>query len=96
MFEREIPRYQLSIESELERALINLKTETVNSEEYLKALSIVERLNGMLDKQKPSSVSKDTMLVVAANLVGIILVISHEQVGNAVTSRALGFIMRPR
>lgn len=92
----ERPRHQLMLESELDRAIIALKTETIGSEDFSKTLGLVERLHDMMDKEKPSSVSKDTMLMVAANLVGILLIISHEQVGNAVTSKALGFVLRPR
>jgi hypothetical protein len=72
-----------------------LKAETITNEEYAKTLSLVERLHKMLDKEKPASVSKDTMLTVGANLVGIILILKHEHV-NVISSKALGFIMRPR
>ena len=92
----EIPRHQRMIESELDRALIQLKTEMVNTEEYAKTLSLVERLHEMMDKPKSSSVSKDTLLLVGANLLGIIMVIQHEHVGNFISTKALGFIMRPR
>ncbi len=91
----EIPRHQRLIEGELERTLIHLKAEQITDEDYKKTLSLVERLYGMMDIQKPSRVSKDTMLVVGANLLGILMVIKHEHV-NVVTSKALGFIMRPR
>ena len=83
------------IEAELERAIVHLKTEQVYVEDYKKTLNVVERLHAMMDKGKPSRVSKDAMLTVAANLVGIILIIKHENV-NVITSRALNFVMRPR
>ena len=92
---REQSNNQRLIEGELDRTLIHLKAETITDEEYAKTLSLVERLHKMLDKEKPASVSKDTMLTVAANLVGIILILKHEHV-NVISSKALGFIMRPR
>ena len=92
---KEMPRHQRLIEGELERTLIHLKGEMVNSEEFAKTLNLVERLNGMMDRQKPSTVSKDTLVVVGANLLGIILIIKHEHV-NVITSKALSFVMRPR
>ena len=92
---REQSNNQRLIEVELDRTLIQLKAERVTDEEYAKTLSLVERLHKMLDKEKPASVSKDTMLTVAANLVGIILILKHEHV-NVISSKALGFIMRPR
>jgi hypothetical protein len=92
---REQSNNQRLIEVELDRTLIQLKAEKVTDEEYAKTLSLVERLHKMLDKEKPASVSKDTMLTVGANLVGIILILKHEHV-NVISSKALGFIMRPR
>jgi len=86
---------QRLIEGELDRALIHMKAETINTEDYAKVLSLAERLHKMLDKDNPESVSKNTMLAVAANLVGIILIIKHEHV-NVISSKAVGFIMRPR
>lgn len=91
----EMPKYQRSLENELDRILIRLKTELPLSEEYTKTLGIVERLHKMMDRRKSSSVSKETMLTVAANLLGIILIIKHENV-NVVTSKALGFVIRAR
>lgn len=93
---KETPRHQRLLESELERSIAWLKSANVDSEEYVKTLSVVERLHKMMDKDKPSSVSKDAMLTVGANLLGIIMIISHEQIGNVITSKALGFVLRPR
>lgn len=92
---KEVPKYQRLIQSELERSVEALRVEMPNSEEYKKALSIVERLHGLLDDRKPSTISKDTMLTVAANLIGIILIINHEY-AHPITSKALSFVIRPR
>jgi hypothetical protein len=92
---KEVPRRQRLLESELERALTRLRTELPNSEDYPKMLTIVERLHELMDEEKPSSVSKDVMLTVAANLLGILLIIKHESV-NVISSKALSFVMRPR
>jgi hypothetical protein len=92
---KEVPRRQRLLESELERALTRLRTELPNSEDYPKMLTIVERLHELMDDEKPSAVSKDVMLTVAANLLGILLIIKHESV-NVISSKALSFVMRPR
>ena len=39
--------------------------------------------------------SKETIAVIAANLVGIVLIIGHERL-NVITSKALSFIMKPK
>jgi hypothetical protein len=92
---KETPKHQRALESELDRVLIRLKTEMPNSEDYTKTLSLVERLNDMLDKETPDAVSKNTLLVVGGNLLGIILILKHEHL-NVVTSKALGFVIRAR
>lgn len=91
----ETPKHQRMIESELERAIIAMRTELVDGEEYVKRLNVVERLHGLMDKEKPKTLSKETMLSVAANLIGIILILRHENV-NVITSKALGFVVRPK
>jgi hypothetical protein len=92
---KETPKYQRMIESELDRAIAAMRSEMLNSEEYAKALGRVERLHGLLDNDKPKTLSKETILTVAANLVGIILILRHENV-NVITSKALAFVVRPR
>lgn len=92
---KEVPKYQRMLESELERILVRLKTELVLSEEYTQTLAITERLHDMMEKDKPSSVSKETLVTVGANLLGIFMIIKHEHV-NVITSKALGFVLRTR
>lgn len=86
---------RLLLESEAARAIRNLKNHEIGSEEYAKALDHVVTLHKMLVEDKPNQVSKDTMAVVGANLLGIILVIKHEFV-NVVTSRAMSLLLKPR
>ena len=92
---KETPKHQRMLESELDRVLVRLKTEMPNSEEYTQMLSLVERLNEMLDKETPDVVSKNTMLIVGGNLLGIVLILKHEYL-NPITSKALGFVIRAR
>lgn len=45
---------------------------------------------------KPTwSISPDTILVVAGNLLGIVLILKHEKI-DIITSKALGFVLRGR
>jgi hypothetical protein len=92
---KEVPKYQRMLESELERMIRRLNSEVPLSEDYAKTLALVERLEEMMDKEKSSSVSKDTIVNAAANLVGIFMIIKHEHV-NVITSKALSFVIRPR
>jgi hypothetical protein len=54
-------------------------------------LTRIEKLHKMNTAQRSNRVSPDTMVTVAANLVGIALIIKHEHV-NVITSKALGFV----
>jgi|GEM_PF-4964501 len=54
-------------------------------------LARIEKLHKMNTAQRSHRVSPDTMVTVAANLVGIALIIKHEHV-NVITSKALGFV----
>jgi hypothetical protein len=93
--QKETPKYQRMLESELDRTLVRLRTEMPNSEDYTKTLGLVERLHDMLDDEQPDVVSKNTLLVVGGNLLGIILILKHEHL-NPITSKALGFVLRTR
>ena len=94
---KEPPKYyQRKIEEELERAIACLKTSLIDSEEYAKMLTSAERLHGMLDEEKKSSsVSRDVLANIGANLLGIFMIIKHENV-NVITSKALNFVIRTR
>jgi hypothetical protein len=86
---------RLLLENEIARVIRSLKNHEIGSEEYAKTLDRVVVLHKMLVEDKPASVSRDTMAVVGANLLGIIMVIKHEFV-NAITSRAMSLLIKPR
>ena len=92
MFSRPIPKHQLLLQDEIEHQLKTLKSR-LPGDEYNQTLTYVERLNDMMDK--PSSVSKETLFTVGGNLVGIVMILKHEW-ANPITSKALGFVIRPR
>lgn len=94
MFRKNTPNYQLLLQEELEQQLKLLKTHVSSSDEFVKTLSYVERLYAMTDH--PSSVSRDTIATIGANLLGILMIIKHENVGNFISSKALSFVIRPR
>jgi hypothetical protein len=80
------------IDIEIDRAFRELKTHTVGTQEYVKLLDIISKLYDMKEDQKPSQVSKDTLAVIGANLLGILMIIKHEHVGNFISSRAFSLI----
>lgn len=77
------------------KALSELDKTQTGSEEYATILESVIKLHKMLEEDKPDQVSMDTAAVIAANILGILLIIRHEHV-NVITSKAMGQVMRPR
>jgi hypothetical protein len=83
------------LEREFDRALRALSTCEVGSQEYVKTLDVISTLHTVKKDHKPSSVSRDTLAIVAANLLGILMIIKHEDL-NPITSRAMNLVMKPR
>lgn len=79
----------------LNRAIRELDRHEVNSDDYVKTLDTVHTLHRMKQEDLPSSVSKDTLAIIGANLLGIFMIIQHEHV-NVITSRAMNLVMKPR
>jgi hypothetical protein len=84
-----------SLEKEIERAVRELKNHPIGSEEYVRTLDQIVKLHRMKEEEKPSAVSKDTLVLAGVNLLGIIMIIRHEHV-NVITSRAMNMVIRPR
>lgn len=91
--DKEIPIHQRMIEGEYVRVLAELSMHQPDSAEYAKLLGNADRVRGMMEIRKPSPVSRETLLTVGANILGILLIIKHEDV-NVITSKALGFVIR--
>jgi plasmid replication initiation protein len=81
-----------TLEVATELALKNLMATGPETREYTRLLSAIERLTE-LQKATSRRVSPDTIAVVAANIVGILLIINHER-ASVVASKALGFVQR--
>lgn len=83
------PKLQMAVD----RALVELVKHPVTSKEYTETLDKLSKLHKMKEEETPSSVSPDTLLTVAANLIGIAIIVRHEHL-NVITSKALGFVKR--
>lgn len=92
---KEIPRHQRMLEEEYIRVLAVLPMHQADSQEYAKLMTSVERIHTLMDNRTPSPVSRETLITVGANILGILLIIKHEDV-NVITSKALGFVIRAR
>lgn len=85
------------LDQAINNALEELKSHDPDSVEYAKILDQLERLYKLqVPTPEPAKpLSMDTVLIVAGNLAGIVAVIGYER-AHVITSKALGFIIKPR
>lgn len=83
------------LEKEIEAVLLDMKDMYVDSDEYEVALNHLSTLHEINSKEKKWNVSPDTMAVVAGNLLGIVLILKHEEL-NVITSKAMSFVIKGR
>ena len=83
------------LEKEIEDVLLDMKDMDLNSDEYEVALNHLSTLHEIKSKEKKWNVSPDTMAIVAGNLLGIILILKHEEL-NVITSKAMNFVIKGR
>lgn len=74
---------------------LQMDTHDAFSDEYATMADQLKKLYSMKHEKKANRPSADTLAVVAGNLAGILLILNFERAG-VVTSKALGFIMKPK
>jgi hypothetical protein len=89
------PRRKSQLDIEIEIKLDELRMNTNDDEEYDKILAQLERLYKMKEKERPNRVSADTWALIGANLLGILIIITHEYT-NPITTKAVNFAIKPR
>jgi hypothetical protein len=89
------PKVNTYVDDEIARIVVVLQDLEPNSDEYGATLDKLTKLQKIRQEEKPDRASTDTLVTVAANLVGIALIIRHENV-NVITSKAMSFIIKPK
>lgn len=84
-----------ALDKEIARVTRELDNWHPTSDEYVELLERLTKLHKLKHEETASHVSKDTALLAATNLLGILMVIRHEHV-NVITSRAMGMIKSPK
>ena len=83
------------LEKEIDE-LINVIRETgPMHEDYSKLLGLVERLNDLKEKPR-EKINPNTILTLLGSILGIVLVIKHEELGHVISTKALSFVLRGR
>jgi hypothetical protein len=80
-------------DKQVRRLLRELETTDPGSDQYEKLVERLNKLQKMRAEDRPERLSPNTAALVSANIVGILMIIRHEQV-NFIASKALGFVMR--
>lgn len=88
-------REKSDLEIEIAVKFDELRNATKDDEEYEKTLARLERLYKIKELEKSNRVSADTWALIGANLLGIVIVITHEYT-NPITTKALNFAIKPK
>lgn len=88
-------RGQTLLEIAIDKALRDLNRHVIGDEDYVRTLDAIVKLHKMKIEEKNSLVKKDTLIIVGANILGLLMIIRHEHV-NVITSKAMGLLLRPR
>lgn len=78
----------------IDHVLLEMDKEGPQSPEYPALLSNLERLYALRDKKTPEPISRDSIALIAGNLMGILLIVAYEQ-KHVMTSKGFSQIIRP-
>lgn len=82
------------VDEQIDAVLIEMGVKGVNADEYSKLMGYLERLNKLKQTNKLPHVSRDTIALIAGNLLGILLIVAYEQ-KHVMTSKGFNQIIRP-
>lgn len=83
------------LEKEIVSALAELESTRDDPEKYAAVLDRITKLQKLKAEQAIKPPSLDTALIVGANIFGILWLTRYER-ENVISSKALGFVMKPR
>lgn len=86
---------ETKLDKEIESLLDKLGQHQSDSEEYGVVLDRIAKLEKLKSEERLKPPSLDTALMVGANIFGIVWLTRFEKQGNFISSKALGFVMRP-
>lgn len=84
-----------NLEMEIDRLIEIMSYQEANSENYATMAANLEVLMKAKANEKARRISPDTLAIIAGNLLGIGLILSHERL-NVISTKALGFVLKGR
>ena len=88
------PRPKTKLEIEIDKLVLALGDHEPNSDEYGQIIERLTKLNKVAVEKQPPRVSPDVVAKSVAHLIGIALIIRHENL-NVITSKALSLVPKP-
>lgn len=85
----------VALSAEITRLLSDMKSTTTSSNEYASMAKRLSELHALKVAETPKRVTYDTWAIIAANLVGIVLVLHYEQ-AQIIPRTALNFVQKLR
>ena len=89
------PKPKSKLELAIDEVLIDMSHHSPTTDEYGKLLERLQDLHKMKEDEKPSRPSSDVLIQCATHILGIAMIIRHEEI-NIITSKALAFVPRVR
>lgn len=83
------------LDAEIRAALVRLGDLPKTDKEYGDLLERIAKLHKIKAEEQPEKISPNNALLVAANILGILAILGHEHVA-PITSKAVGFLIKPR
>lgn len=94
MFAKKIPK-PTRLDMAIDALLTQITDTPCDTAEYAKMVDQLTKLYKLKEIDTPKRVSQDTLYIIAANLIGIVLILSYERT-NVLTSRAIAFVTKLR
>jgi hypothetical protein len=82
-----------ALKVESDRVLRNMQDTVPWNEEYTTMVNHLSKLNEIKACQAKKTINPDTWAIIAANLLGIVLILHYER-ADIVTSKAIGFVSK--
>ena len=95
MFTKKTQTEPTKLETVINTLLSAMETVSPSSEEYSAMADQVAKLYKLKETDSPDRVSKDALIAAGASILGILLILNFERLG-VVTSKAVGFVTKPR
>jgi hypothetical protein len=96
MFKKSTPVDTTGLDTAIDAAFEGLKKHDPHSEEYAAIMVQIGLLYNLRYPPKvPNTVSKDALIAVAGNLIGIVAILGFEK-SHVITTKALNFIMKTK